>query len=105
MLERDVIRKVIRVAKQLDIPYIRMSFMSGAAAGWPDYCFLLPGGKTLWIEFKATGKKPTALQTVRMAQLHALGFPVYVVDDPMEGVTLLRDIYAFASAKERGCNR
>lgn len=100
MLERDVIRKTLAGVKDLGIAHIRMTFMQGAASGWPDYFFLLPGGKTLWIEFKRPGGKPTALQAYRMAALHALGFRCYVIDDPVRGVQLLRDAYFSAEASE-----
>lgn len=43
-------------------------------AGWPDRMVLCPGGKAVFVELKAPGKVPTALQFERLDQLHALGF-------------------------------
>ena len=42
---------------------------------------LLPGGRIAFIELKAPGKKPRALQIKRMKQLSALGFMCFVIDN------------------------
>lgn len=49
-------------------------------AGYPDRLLLIPGGKTYWVELKSKGKKPSQLQSRRMAELIAMGFPVAVID-------------------------
>jgi len=41
----------------------------------------LPGGCMAFVEVKAPGKKPRALQTSRHALLRRLGFRVYVLDN------------------------
>ena len=48
--------------------------------GMPDRMVLLPKGKLGFVEVKAPGKKPRAMQIVRHKQLRALGFKVYVLD-------------------------
>ncbi len=48
--------------------------------GQPDRMFLR-NGKTLFIEFKAVGKKPTALQERWLRQLREQGFEAFVCDD------------------------
>lgn len=49
-------------------------------AGFPDRICLLPGGRIFFVEVKAPGKSPRALQLVIMDKLKALGFDVYVID-------------------------
>lgn len=48
-------------------------------AGVPDRIVLGAGGRMAFVEFKAPGQKPTALQEHRHAQLRAQGFVVWVV--------------------------
>ena len=52
--------------------------------GMPDRLVLLPEGKMAFVEVKAPGRTPRPLQEKRHAQLRALGFPVYVLDDPKQ---------------------
>lgn len=49
-------------------------------AGFPDRIVLLPGGRCLFVELKAEGKTPGALQRRVHAALRALGFRVDVLD-------------------------
>lgn len=90
MLEKDVIRKTLAAAKRLGVPYIRMVFRAGVTSGWPDYLFLVPGGQILFIEFKATGGKPTPLQEQKIALLKENGFNVEVCDSPDAAINALR---------------
>lgn len=60
-------------------------------AGYPDRVVLLPGGKTIWIELKSKGKKPTKLQEIRIASLKLLGHQVFVIDS-RETVYLVLDV-------------
>lgn len=48
--------------------------------GVPDRIALLPGGRIVFVELKAPGKKPTPLQAKVHAKLRALGFEVRVID-------------------------
>ena len=48
--------------------------------GKPDRLFL-KDGRALFIEFKAPGKRPTALQARYLERLRAAGFSAVVVDD------------------------
>lgn len=54
-------------------------FNSGVR-GVPDRIILLPGGKITFIELKAPGKKPSALQEKRLRDLNDLGFHAIVID-------------------------
>jgi len=49
--------------------------------GVPDRAMLSHGGRVVFIEFKAPGRKPTPLQAAWHAKLRALGFEVHVIDN------------------------
>jgi len=48
--------------------------------GVPDRIVMLPGAPDLFVELKAPGKKPTALQVVQHKMLRELGRYVIVID-------------------------
>lgn len=53
-------------------------------SGLPDRLIVMPDGRTVWVELKSVGKKPTALQASRIRQLKELGHEVFVVTDRPE---------------------
>ena len=57
-------------------------------AGIPDRLILGAGGLTAFVELKALGKTPTALQIRRHEQLRDLGFQVEVVDSPDKAIMI-----------------
>ena len=57
--------------------------------GMPDRLLCLPGGRAVFVETKATGKKPRPLQTAQHRVLRSLGFPVYGSVDSREAVDLV----------------
>ena len=59
---------------------IALKFTSPGFVGMPDRLVLLPGGRMGFVELKAPGKKPRALQEARYRLLRRLGFKVYVID-------------------------
>jgi hypothetical protein len=58
-------------------------------SGLPDRLCLLPGGRPIFIELKAPGKKATPKQAYIHDQLRALGFQVEVVDGSNQITPLL----------------
>jgi len=58
--------------------------------GKPDRMFLHQG-KVVFIEFKAPGKKPTALQQKWLLDLKYRGFAATWVDNVADGVKFLND--------------
>ena len=70
-----------------------MKFMSPGFNGMPDRLVLLPGGKCGFVEVKAPGKKPRALQRVTHEMLKAWGFKVYVADAIGQIEEIINDIY------------
>lgn len=63
-------------------------FVSPRNAGVPDRLVCLPGGKVIFVELKAPGKKPTALQTKKHKELRKMDQQVFVVDNKI-GVDVL----------------
>ena len=63
-------------------------FTSPGTQGVPDRVVILPGGRIGFVELKRTGALPRPIQVRRIAQLAALGVPVFVCDhtDQIEGV-------------------
>lgn len=59
-------------------------------AGIPDRLVLLPGGRALFVELKAPGKKPRKLQLHVHNRLRSLGYRVEVVDS-IEAAKILLD--------------
>lgn len=82
MLEKDVIKKANTFAKLNRVVAIRMHFGQGVYTAWPDYLYLIPGGRPLFVEYKATGKKPTPKQRLQIKILEDLGYDVIVADTP-----------------------
>ena len=59
---------------------ICLKYSNASMTGYPDRVVLLPGGKTLWIELKSKGEKPTPLQIIRHKMMGNIGHQVYVAD-------------------------
>ena len=71
---------------------IAPKFTSQGFDGMPDRLVLLPSGRMGFVELKAPGKKPRALQEARHRLLRRLGFKVYVIDDTRQIAVVLKEI-------------
>lgn len=80
--ESKVRDPTVKWAKAQGIEHQRMSFARGVKRAFPDDCFLVPGGRPLFIEFKAPGEEPTPLQTYRGCRLLELGYDICWTDCP-----------------------
>lgn len=78
MREKEIELQLVSSVKNMGGRAVK--FMSPGFDGMPDRLVLLPGGKCGFVEVKAPGKKPRALQHVRHEMLKAWGFKVYVLD-------------------------
>ena len=78
LYERTIEQKLAARVKAMG--GIAPKFTSPRFDGMPDRLVLLPGGRMGFVELKATGKKPRALQLARYRLLRRLGFKVYVID-------------------------
>lgn len=79
MREVTIERKLIAAVKNRG--GICPKWVSPGYDGVPDRIVLLPGMKIGFVEVKAPGEKPRALQLARHRLLRKLGFMVFVLDD------------------------
>ena len=77
--ESSVEGRAKRYARSLG--YWVRKFKSPGRRSAPDDIFKHPYGDVFWIEFKAYGKPPTALQLEEHAEMRAVGLIVYVCDN------------------------
>ena len=82
MREKAIELQLARAVKK--IGGMCTKFISPGTDGMPDRIVLLPGCRIGFVEVKAPGKEPRPLQVMRHRQLRALGFPVFVLDDPKQ---------------------
>ncbi|MGE4215140.1 MAG: VRR-NUC domain-containing protein [Anaerotignaceae bacterium] len=59
-------------------------WVSPGNAGVPDRIVFLPEGKIFFIELKAPGNTPTALQSAKHRELKKLGHTVLVIDNKIQ---------------------
>lgn len=90
MREKEIEKQLVRAVKHKGGRAVK--FTSPGFDGMPDRLVLLPGSRCGFVEVKAPGKKPRALQLVRHEMLQALGFKVYILD-AIEGIEeIINDI-------------
>ena len=90
MREKIIEKELVRAVK--DKGGIAPKFTSPGFDGMPDRLVLLPGGRMGFVELKALGKKPRALQLARHRLLRRLGFKVYVIDEINQIDSVLEEI-------------
>lgn len=70
-----------------------LKFVSPGVVGVPDRLILLPGGRCIFIELKAPGKKLSPVQEYRAKELRALGFDVRCVDSVELIKEMIRNVF------------
>lgn len=90
MREKQIERKLVDAVKAAG--GICPKLVSPGTDGMPDRMVLLPPGRIGFVEVKAPGETPRPLQTHRHRQLRALGFPVFVLDDPEKVPWILEEV-------------
>ncbi|MDG0871040.1 hypothetical protein L5D93_00265 [Paenibacillus thiaminolyticus] len=78
-------RQRLRVAALINLSAL-------ATQGVPDRIVILPGNRITFVELKAPGKKPTALQLAQHKHFRALGCDVRIVDSIAQVDELLREL-------------
>ena len=68
--------------------WLTYKFKSPSQKGVPDRIFI-KDGQNVYVEFKATGKKPTELQSRVHQQMREYGALVFVIDSIESGIALL----------------
>ena len=79
MREKDLEKKLVKAVKEVGGWCVK--FVSPGNAGVPDRLVLLPGGRAMFAEIKAPGKKPRPLQEVLIRKLRNFGFLVFIIDE------------------------
>lgn len=79
MTEKQIEQKLAKRVKALGGIALKLNPLG--MDGIPDRLILLPKGIAFFVETKAPGKKPRALQVNRMKQLERLGFSCFLLDD------------------------
>lgn len=78
MLERDIERALCKRVKELG--GLCEKFTSPGRRSVPDRLVILPGGRIVFVELKAPGKKPTEAQKKDHERRRILGCDVRVID-------------------------
>ena len=71
---------------------LALKFVSPGFVGVPDRIVLMPDGNVGFVEVKAPGEVPRAIQVSRHKQLAMLGFKVYVLDDVDKIEEIIKEI-------------
>ncbi len=69
-----------------------LKFVSPGLAGVPDRVVLIPGGRVVFAEIKAPGKKPRPLQKAVFDRMARLGHPVYLIDSRKAVADFIREV-------------
>ena len=90
MREKQIESKLVKAVRAAG--GVCPKLVSPGTDGMPDRLVLLPGCRIGFVEVKAPGKEPRPLQTQRHRQLRALGFPVFVLDDPEQVPQIVKEV-------------
>ena len=90
MREKVIEQKLVKAVK--NVGGIAPKLICPGFDGMPDRLLLLPEGKLAFIEVKAPGKSPRALQAARHKLLRDLGFKVYMLDGMQQIGVILDEI-------------
>ena len=90
MREREIEGKLRDAVKAMG--GVCWKFTSPGTAGVPDRIILMPKGRMAFVETKAPGEKPRALQHSRHWLLKRLGFKVYVLDNKADIQKIIEEV-------------
>lgn len=90
MREKQIEQKLVSAVKSRD--GLCPKLVSPGTDGMPDRMVLLPGARIGFVEVKAPGQKPRPLQEKRHRLLRALGFLVFVLDDPAQIPQIIEEV-------------
>jgi hypothetical protein len=91
MLERDIEKRVKDYARSKG--WLAYKFTSPGHIGVPDGLLISPVGFVIFMEFKQTGKKPTAMQQREIDRINQHDVMALVVDSVEQGKGLI-DAYS-----------
>lgn len=82
------------------VPSIKLNIRGNT--GWPDRLFILPGGRALWIEFKAPGEEPDPKQELQHKVLRHRHHDIQVHDNREEALAAVKAALDAARLHEAG---
>lgn len=88
-LEVDEERKFVNKCAEFGCKAIK--FVDGSSRNAPDRMVYCPGGRVIFFEFKAKGKRPRRGQIKYQAGLKSMGFTCYVVYTAEQAINYLKD--------------
>lgn len=89
MLERDIEKRVKDYARSKG--WLAYKFTSPGHAFVPDGILISPKGVVIFIEFKQSGKKPTAGQLREHERLRSQNCLIYLVDNVEYGKEIINE--------------
>lgn len=72
-----------------------LKFVSPGVSGVPDRIVLLPGGRIIFVELKAPGKKLRPIQELRKKEFNKLGFNTRVIDSIESVLTFIKEVNVY----------
>jgi hypothetical protein len=96
--EATIERAVCETAlKKLGVPSVKWG-----VDGWPDRIFFIPGGKPLFIEFKAPGEVPRPRQAYRRKCLTLWGYTIEIHHDTETALSAITRALGAARLPDKG---
>ena len=90
MREKQIEQKLVKAVKAEGGMCPKL--VSPGTDGMPDRMVLLPKAHIGFVEVKAPGQKPRAIQERRHEQLRELGFQVSILDDPEQIPGIIKEV-------------
>lgn len=90
LLENKIEKKLVNEIEKIGGKALK--FISPGLSGAPDRIVILPGGKIIFIELKAPGKKLRPLQEYRAKEFRKLGLDVRCIDSTEEIKALIIEV-------------
>lgn len=103
MLERKIEERLVRYCKKKGV--LCYKFNSPSRAGVPDRILIFPGGKVIFLELKATGAKPTPLQSRELKVIAHQGADAYWADSVEKWKAIVDNLLKDPSWKSVVSNR
>ena len=69
-----------------------LKFISPGTIGMPDRIVLLPHGKIIFVELKASGKELSPIQRYRAKEYRVLGFDVRCIDSNKKIMEFIKEV-------------
>lgn len=86
--EGKVLAAIVKELKRRNVFYRKLRGSVCQQSGMPD-TVLIDRGRTIWVEVKKAGGKPTRIQEIEIQKIRAAGGEAYCVDSVEALITIL----------------